>query len=41
MALVLDADDADAWMRSLNAAGHECFVVGEIISGEESVRINF
>ncbi len=41
MALVLDADDAEGWMQSLNAAEHECFVVGEIISGEESVRINF
>ncbi len=41
MAIVLAADDADGWMQSLNAAGHESFVVGEIIAGEEPVRIGF
>ena len=41
LAVVLAAEDADDWIQSLNAAGHQCFVVGEVISGQEPVRIDF
>ncbi len=40
MALVLAADDAEDWIESLNAAGHQAFVVGEVVSGDQPVRIN-
>ena len=34
MALVLASEDVDGWARELTRAGHQCFVVGEVLAGE-------
>ena len=34
MALVLAPEDVDDWARELTQAGHQCFLVGEVLAGE-------
>lgn len=39
MCIAVDADDADAAVKLLNAEGEKAYIIGEVASGEEGVKI--
>ncbi|MEG6571522.1 phosphoribosylformylglycinamidine cyclo-ligase [[Clostridium] cellulosi] len=39
MCIAVDADDADAAVELLNAEGEKAYIIGEVASGEEGVKI--
>jgi len=41
MAIVLAPEDVDEWTQALTAAGQQCFVIGTIGTGAESVQLRF